>query len=373
MYSIWNPLATPQKLLATISYGDKGETFKLPIQLDPYASTMVDIGELERSQLADRDGNVLPTTAHIGSFALGDPSEVTEAFITAVTSSGIYNPTKGTCGNGSEVCCGITQLDVVPTFTSGPGGSTQLSFTYVACTGGVLNVTGSSTWESSSTPVVTVQTLGQSSPGMVTAVAPDTANINAFYPVTLPVNAGTISGQLPLPACPSYNGGIGGSVPATVTACATSVTLSNTTQIPLANDFPTYKSGIGIVVAMQVQPAASNWDGSTVVESVTTASNTCPASFGNQCSGNTTFTVGTGGESVGGVDFVPKHNIFYDQHITTSAVSMLDAAGISSCTTKCSQTYSCGGKVIGTFSITRAYSKGTISGTPVTFVTVTKQ
>ena len=80
-----------------------------------------------------------------------------------------------------------------------------------------------------------------------------------------------------------------------------------------------------------------------------------------------------GGDSVGGVGFAPQHNIFYDQHVTTSALSMLDVAGISACTIKCSQTYSCGGKVIGNFTITRAFSKGTISGTPVTYVTVTKQ
>ena len=153
--------------------------------------------------------------------------------------------------------------------------------------------------------------------------------------------------------------------------CPTSVTLSGSTTLSLASQFPGLKTGIGIVAAMQTNPTSTNWDGTQIVEAVSSSSNSCPSSFGNQCSGSDTFTVGNGGSTFG-QNFPARQNIFYDQHVTTSGVSILDAAGITSCTAVCSQSYSCGGHVIGNFTITRRFTKGTISGTPVTNVTVTK-
>jgi hypothetical protein len=154
-------------------------------------------------------------------------------------------------------------------------------------------------------------------------------------------------------------------------ACPTSVTLSGTTTLSLASQFPTLKTGIGIVASMQTNPTNINWNNVQITESVTAASNDCPASFG-ACAASDTFTVGTGGSTFGQT-FTGTTNIFYDQHTSTGSVSALDSAGIDSCTRVCNQTYSCGGNVIGTFTINRSFTKGTIQNTPVTNVTVTKQ
>ena len=64
----------------------------------------------------------------------------------------------------------------------------------------------------------------------------------------------------------------------------------------------------------------------------------------------------------------------YDFHTTTDPTSLLNAPGApSACMIVCAQTYYCNGNIIGTFTVTRAFSKGTIQGTPVTNVNVTKQ
>jgi len=155
-------------------------------------------------------------------------------------------------------------------------------------------------------------------------------------------------------------------------ACPTSVTKSSTTTLSLASQFPGLKTGIGIVASMQTNPTNINWNNTQITEAVSQSSNSCPSSFGSLCSGSDTFTVGTGGSTFG-QNFAATQNIFYDQHVTTSGVSILDSAGINSCQATCAQTYSCGGNVIGNFTINRSFTKGTIQNTPVTNVTVTKQ
>jgi hypothetical protein len=155
-------------------------------------------------------------------------------------------------------------------------------------------------------------------------------------------------------------------------ACPTSVTLSGTTTFSLASQFPSLKTGIGIVASMQTNPTTTNWNGTQITEALTTVSNNCPQSFGAFCTGSSTFTVGAGGSEFG-QNFAPTQNIFYDKHFSTGAVSALDTAGIDSCAASCTQSYSCGGHVIGSFTVNRSFTKGTIQNTPVTNVAVTKQ
>ena len=161
-------------------------------------------------------------------------------------------------------------------------------------------------------------------------------------------------------------------VHATVWVCPTSVTLSTSTPISLSSQFPTLKTGIGIIAAMQVNPISSNWNGTQVSESISQVSNTCPSSFGALCSGSDTFTVGAGATAFGG-SLPATQNIFYDQHNTVSSTSKLDDEGQTSCAAVCKQTYYCNRQVIGTFKITRTFSKGTIQNTPVTNLSVTKE
>lgn len=155
-------------------------------------------------------------------------------------------------------------------------------------------------------------------------------------------------------------------------ACPDAVSISSVTQMSLAQNYPVIHTGIGILAGMQVTPVSTDWSGTQIVESVTPgAINTCPASFGS-CSGSSVFTVGEGGGDWG-VTLPPQQNIFVDEHSQTDSISLLDAAGISSCQRTCAQVYTCNGTPIGSFTINRTFTKGLIESDHVTVVTVTKQ
>lgn len=157
-------------------------------------------------------------------------------------------------------------------------------------------------------------------------------------------------------------------------SCPSTVSVGPKTAEPLtAANLATWKTGIGAVFQMNVGPDTTDWSGTKITEAVSESNTTCPASFGNQCTGSSTFTVGAGGTARNGQTFTGKKNAFYDQHNSVGSVSVLDQAGIQSCTSTCSQTYSCNGNAIGHFTITRSFTKGTINGTAVTNVGVTKQ
>jgi len=190
-----------------------------------------------------------------------------------------------------------------------------------------------------------------------------------------------------LPSCPVQSGFVPGAQSSgKVTHCPTSVSISATTNIRLEDDsnFPTNLTGIGIVASMQPGPASSvSYNQSKISEAVSlnyVLQNTCPASV-SQCPGSSTFTVGQAGVAYG-VPFSAANNIFYDQHTSVSTVSMLDQAGLSTCTFGCNQIYyavsdptgnSCGNANIAGFTIKYTFTKDTIQGRPVTRTSVTKQ
>ena len=238
MYSIWNPLPRSQTVLATISYGADEKVFKMPITLASFASTMVDIGELVKTQTPDRDGNTIPLTAAYGSFALSAPSERPEAFITAAISSGIYNPTKGTCGSGCETCSGISLFDIFPDISITGLGFAQARLTYTMASGGTYDVTSSTQWSIGSTKVATVQTTGQSTPGQVQGVAPGSTDVDGYYSDPLPVNYGQLCANLPLPPCPTEYAS--GNTPVTDSP---TVTISGPTSVFVGSDIALTANG----------------------------------------------------------------------------------------------------------------------------------
>jgi hypothetical protein len=135
---------------------------------------------------------------------------------------------------------------------------------------------------------------------------------------------------------------------------------------------------------MQPGPASSvSYNQSKISEAVSlnyVLQNTCPASI-SQCPGSIPFTVGQGGVAYG-VPFNAANNIFYDQHTAASTASILDQAGLSTCTFGCNQIYyavsdptgnSCGNANIAGFTIIYTFTKDTIQGRPVTRTSVTKQ
>jgi hypothetical protein len=114
---------------------------------------------------------------------------------------------------------------------------------------------------------------------------------------------------------------------------------------------------------MQVGPASpTSYNQSQVSETLSVRGvlqNTCPAQYFSECNGSATFTVGAGGTDYG-VPFPATNNVFYDEHELVSASSVLDQAGLNTCTYGCNQTYfavsdpggnSCGNANIGSFAI----------------------
>jgi hypothetical protein len=185
----------------------------------------------------------------------------------------------------------------------------------------------------------------------------------------------TITGTVSSQRCHASGGG-----PANV--CPTSLSLSKLTPLALELEFPTMLTGLGAMASIQANPATSNWDGVQVTETVglTNSANQCSGNVAAVCTseGNTVGIFGQafqnplGNGQVDGVPFPATHNIFYDVHVQRGSTSLL-APGAASCTVACSQTWSCGGKQIGSFTITHTFSSDTIQGTPVTRVTVAEQ
>jgi hypothetical protein len=199
MYTVWNPLATTQELLLTLNYGTAGETWRMPLELEPYASAMIDIGELVRTQQSDQDGNALPPDVQQGSLLLTGAANATDQPITAVLSGAIYNPQKATCGMTCETCNGLTNVGLSPGSTIvAVGGESQATFSYTWYTGAQYNITSSSNWSSGTPQVATVQG------GLSKGVSVGTAEIEALDPNAVPINPGQIcSGGGTLPTCPS--------------------------------------------------------------------------------------------------------------------------------------------------------------------------
>src|SRR5258708_14588194 len=96
------------------------------------------------------------------------------------------------------------------------------------------------------------------------------------------------------------------------------------------------------------------------------------------CTAGPPFTVGDGTKGSSVLPAQPgQKNRFYDFHRTRSNSSLLhdptrNPTGMNSCTMICKQSYACGGTVIGSFTITRTFTKGKYQGKDVTLVSIAK-
>jgi hypothetical protein len=178
--------------------------------------------------------------------------------------------------------------------------------------------------------------------------------------------------------CSCLNGyfGGGGTIYYVAVTCPTTISLAGTQSLPLANAYPSSKTGVGIMATMQV--ASGSLNGSLVTESLT-GTNSCPAGVANACVGGSTFTVGPGSPYNGaGTVFGTSYsgagnNQFLDQHTFTSSGDVLSGqTSAYSCQQTCTQTYSACGTSIGGFNLTYTFTHSSLSGTPVTSIGVTK-
>jgi hypothetical protein len=145
-----------------------------------------------------------------------------------------------------------------------------------------------------------------------------------------------------------------------------------------AADGVKYRTGIGAIAKIKVEPDAQSWDGTSIVESFPTGvTSDCPKEFGiTPCGGSSTFIVGVEKTSPVFGTFPATKNRFYDVHETRwkggSLLHDRNPGGIASCKISCEQNYSCGGAVIGKHTITRTFTKGKVGSVDVTNVSVAK-
>jgi hypothetical protein len=175
----------------------------------------------------------------------------------------------------------------------------------------------------------------------------------------------------PYEAVPAHTKGSG-----TTTTCPTKATVEKVTN--KTADGVKYRTGMGAVTTIKVEPDAQNWDGTNIVESFPTGiTSDCPKEFGiSPCNGSSTFIVGASRNSPVFGALPATKNRFYDFHETRwkggSLLHDRNPAGIDSCTISCEQNYSCGGTVIAKPTITRTFTKGKIGSLDVTNVSVSK-
>lgn len=159
-------------------------------------------------------------------------------------------------------------------------------------------------------------------------------------------------------------------------ACPSTVTIADTTTASLPSvDLPGALTGIGILTRMLVSPLTANYAGQQITEQIIPQSNSCPAnitSYTNYPNVFTSFTVGATG-SFEGIPYPSVLNSYYDEHVNDVNFDVLGATSVSSCVSVATQIYRCGGQQIGTFTLSKTFTHGMLSGTPVTNVSVTKQ
>ncbi len=181
MYTVWNPEPEAQELLLTLKYGSTGESYKLPLTLEPFASAMIDIGELVRTRQLDQDGRLLPQEVKRGSLLVSSPANDPGDAIDVVLSGGIYNPTKATCSPRCNTCQGFTNITCSPTsFTIPVNGQQGLTYGYSYSSGGWYSLAYGASWSSGAPGVMTVQN------GVATGVSPGNASWLATSPDWLP-------------------------------------------------------------------------------------------------------------------------------------------------------------------------------------------
>jgi hypothetical protein len=176
-----------------------------------------------------------------------------------------------------------------------------------------------SSWSSSASAVASV-----ASNGYETRLSGGTTAIGAAYPGIINYQNGQFS-------CAQATTGGSSSAPMTVTPpCPRTVAVDQITQGALTNgDYPTYKTGVGVLVRMKAEPTGTDYTGAVLLETVTPTTNSCPAnialytSFPTITAANkSTFTVGSSAAWEGG-NFPSILNDFYDSHRTLVSIDVL--------------------------------------------------
>jgi hypothetical protein len=368
MITVWNYKDVAEDLDLTLYYS--GGHYIIPIHLEALEAYNLDMLMLIRSQASDPYGTLIPSNVTSGSALLSSPGDELEKISVAVSAS-VYSVRNATCGVICNTCNGVSGLGFSPL----PYPVTMLNTAqeYVQMTmntGSVTTNPAGGIWQTGSSAVASI-----SSSGLLTGVSVGQTSVQ-FLIDGVPVDAGVICASEYTP-CPYEDIATGS--PVTVSPpCPTTTSINGITQVPLSpQSTPPYLTGLGINTTMGVGPATQNYNGATIMESVSPAGGTCPQNWQqNACVATSPGGLIVGGSAEGfgpsglGATLPAVSNAFLDAHGFQSTSNVL--AGGPSCTIVCAQTYSCGGNGIGNYTITMTLSSKTVNNNAVTQVTVTK-
>jgi hypothetical protein len=195
MYSMWNPTDKPQKVVVTLHYDNGSAKYKIPVQIGPQSSVMLDLKNIIESNAPDADGNVFPANTSEGGATI-ESADGPTGQMNLIISGAVFNVVTGTCFGCCVPCCGVSDVYLDPSSDVCAVGNTQ-QFQAVEedCEGSDTYTTGG-TWSSSNTGVMTVN-----STGLMSAVGPGSASLR--FTANLP--ASSDCGQ-PVPGeCPLTN------------------------------------------------------------------------------------------------------------------------------------------------------------------------
>lgn len=153
MVTLWNPADEAQDFVFTLFFA--GGHYRYPLHLEARATRMFNLSEIIQNQIADDEGNVIPTAAHEGSARIAAVHAENEHLLLAVD-VGVYNVRKATCHQTCITCNGASSLTINDTpFAVAVSGTHQLSFTARWNTGANYTLTTSSSWSSNHTNLMT--------------------------------------------------------------------------------------------------------------------------------------------------------------------------------------------------------------------------
>ena len=172
MVTVWNSSSTAEDLTLTLHFVGGTGTYVLPIHLDAYTSSTLDVMQIIMSQQPDASGNKIPANVTEGGMTLASAKGLS-SLITANLNVGIFNVTTATCYYGCIACNGYyTSWLATTPFNVTVGAQGQEIDCAEMNTGEVDNVGGS--WSSSNTSIASVDGYGN-----VTGITPGSATLTA--------------------------------------------------------------------------------------------------------------------------------------------------------------------------------------------------
>ena len=176
MVSLWNPADEAQDFIFQLTFS--GGHYDFPLHLGPRETRTFNISEI--GEIPDAEGNIVPAGVHEGGATIMGSSHGHNEHVLLAMDAGTYNVRKATCGAFCQTCNGVTGWSFVDNpLAVALSGQHQQTLYETWNSGSQYNDNSLSSWTTSNGGVATVQTRGNTSPGLVKGVSPGSATISA--------------------------------------------------------------------------------------------------------------------------------------------------------------------------------------------------